>query len=85
MEMHAYYVKKQIGNVVFDCCESDEWTQRLLKLGKFDNGRWMEFTADELAAIEAEENLTTYEKEVVSLLKRIIEANRGEPVYLEYC
>jgi len=84
MNVHVYYVKKEIEDVVFDCFGSDEWTQRLLKLGKFNNGRWMEFTAEELAAMEAEGNLTTYEKEIVSVLQGLIEASGGEPVYLEY-
>jgi len=84
MYFHAYVVTKDIGDVIFDCYDSDEWTQRLLKLGKFDNGINMEFTAEELAEIEAQGDLTLHEREIVWDLQGIIEANGGKPVYLEY-
>lgn len=82
--MHVYFVEKVIGDVVFDCYDCDEWTQRLAALGKFSNGRWMEFTAEELTEMEAKGDLTPYERDIVTVLQGLIEANRGEPVYLEY-
>jgi hypothetical protein len=53
-------------------------------LGKFDNGVWMEFTAEELAEMEAKGDLTRHEQEIVWQLQGIIEANGGKPAYLEY-
>lgn len=84
MGLHVYLAKKEICDVVFDYDRSDEWTQRFLALGKFDNGVSMEFTAEELADMEAQGDLTPYEQEIVGQLKGSIEANGGKPVYLEY-
>ncbi len=84
MGLHAYLVRKDIGDVIFDCFDDDEWTKRLLAMGKFDNGVWMEFTGEELAEMEATGNLTPYEQEIVTQLQGVVEANGGQPAYLEY-
>jgi len=55
----------------------------LLALTKCDNGVSMEFTAEELADVEAKGNLTPYEREIAGQLKASIEADGGEPIYLE--
>lgn len=86
MGVHVYFVKGDICEVVFDCYfgSTDKWCQRLLGLGKFDNGRWMEFTCKEVTEMEAKGDLTRYELEIVWSLQSIIEANGGENVRLEF-
>jgi len=81
--MHVFLVKTEIYDAVFGCDYSQEWTQRLLALTKCDNGVSMEFTAEELADMEAKGNLTPYEREIAGQLKASIEADGGEPIYLE--
>ena len=85
MAVHVYLVQEDYCEAVFTCCfcSTDKWYQRLLTLGKFDNGRWMEFTYKELAEMEAKGDVTRYEEEIVWSLKWIIEANGGEKVRLE--
>ena len=85
MGVHAYLVKKIVfGGIVFNCFHPDKWCQRLWRLNKFDNGVWMEFSAEEIADIEAEGDLTPEEQAIVSRLKELIEVNNGEPVCLKY-
>ena len=85
MGLHAYLVKEIVyGGIVFNCHHPDEWCQRLLRLNKFDNGHWMEFSAEELADIATVADLTPEEQVIVSRLRELIENNNGEPVQLQY-
>ena len=84
MGVHVYFVEEDICEVIFSCYLHDGWTERLLRLDKFDNGMWMEFTNKELAEMEAEANLTRYEQEIVWSLQLMIEANGGESIRLEF-
>lgn len=88
MGLRAYLVEKKFSEEVFNCYEPDEWHDRLMAMGKFDNGMWMEFTDEELDEMEADEAnpLSDAEKHIVAVLRAAIAARyASDCVYLEYC
>ena len=77
MGLRAYLVEKKFSEEVFNCYEPDEWHDRLMAMGKFDNGMWMEFTDEELDEMEADEAnpLSDAEKHIVAVLRAAIAAD----------
>jgi hypothetical protein len=87
MGLRAYVVQKEIGDQVFDCYDPQEWFDRLQRLGKFDNGCWMEFTEGELDDMEADDKwpLTDDDKAIVADIRKALKASGRDYLYLEYC
>ena len=84
MGMRAYIVEKKFGNEVFDCYHPDEWFNRLLRLDKFANGVWMEFTNEDLQEMEADSThpLSDQEKLIVAAIRTAMDGD--DCLYLEY-
>ena len=87
MGLRAYLVEKKVGDEVFDCHCPDEWHDRLMEMGKFDNGKWMEFTKEELDEMEADNEypLSDAERTIVAVLRAAMAARGDDYVYLEFC
>lgn len=84
MGLYAFLVNRQeSGAVVLDCRHFVGLTERLFTVGKFQSGMWVEVRSEQLARIEAEEDWTPAERQVVNSLKCLIENNGGQPVCLE--
>jgi hypothetical protein len=84
MGLYAFLVnRKESEEMVLDCRHFVGFSQRLCDVGKFQTGRWVEFRAEQLAHIEAQEDWTPEEQQVVNSVKSLIENNGGRPVCLE--
>ena len=77
--------RRQSGENCY-CYHPEEWFNRLMRLGKYDNGVWMEFDEEELDEIEADEKhpLSDGEREIVARIRAAMAAKGSDILYLGY-